>query len=189
MQIVVKRTDQTETNLNIGHTLMVAAAGQLRESKKGTFEYVIAQIGNLNIEGDKVQPAIMTALQEFLIAQLPSDAEVAMWLRTWDGRFFSIQHATKKTLKLEGESAQDFLDELSSEDYNKIVQAIDALIDGEEETKVRFAQIATEIQKSQVRLEIQKSELESLQYELEAQKKETASKREKILPTPATPSE
>ena len=182
MKVTVTRADQTTTDLNIGHTLMVSAAGQLRESKKATFEYVIAQIGSLKIEGDKVQPAIMTALQEFLIAQLPSDAEVAMWLRTWDGRFFGVQHATKKTLKLEGESAQDFLDEMSSEDYNKIVQAIDSLIDGEEETNVRFAQISTEVQKSQVRLEIQKSELESLQYELEVQKKETAAKREKIVP-------
>lgn len=188
MKVTVTRADQTTTDLNIGHTLMVAASGQLRESKKATFEYAIVQIGSLKLDGDKAIPSVMTSLQEFLIAQLPSDAEVSGWLRTWDGRFFAVQHATKKTLKLEGESAQDFLDELSSDDYTKIVQAIDALIDGDEETKLRYAQVATEIQKSQVRLEIQKSELESLQYELENQKNETAAKRDKLKPTETTTS-
>lgn len=178
MRIEVKRENAEIVTLNVGLSLMIAAADEVRESRRVAFEYAITQLGGVATLGEKAQAEIINTLREFLPTQIPLDPEVAAWLQSWEGRFFAVQHATKKTLKLDVSGAADLLDEISSADYLKITKAVDSLIYGEEEIAIRDSRIAVQIDLEETHLAIQEEKLNSLKIDLEAQKRETSEKRQ-----------
>lgn len=180
-----KNAPGQRVSLNVGPSLMIAASEKLREDKRNAFEFAIGQIGKSDVSGERASPAILSALSDFLGSQILADSEVAQWIQTWEGRIFTVQHGLKKADKEKTYSkseCEDLIDNMCKASYEQVIYAVDCLISGETQAKMRQVQISTEIARQEVRLERQRSELEAEKYQLEIQAMETASLAKRAAP-------
>lgn len=179
MKFSVKRADGSEVSLVIGISAIVSASQKLREAKKGIFEEALSKIAKSEIKDTVSENVILAALNDFVQGQLPDDMEAAKWMRTWEGKVAAVEHGLRNTVKLTYEEAQELIDEISSEDYSKIVLAIDSLIDGEDAAKIRASNLKAVIEMQQLQLDRQLSINEGERYRLEIQQAETQRLKEK----------
>lgn len=171
--------DDKKIPLNIGPSLMVTASEKLREAKKQNFEFAIGQIGKSDVTGEKASPVILTALGDFLGSQTVPDSEVAQWIRTWEGRLFTVEHAQKRfsrdtSVLITREDAESLLDGVSAEDYRQITFAVDCLIEGEKRASLFRAQIDADNELQQARIERQKVQVQTEQFKLQREQMEFA---------------
>ncbi len=115
---------------SIGYSLLNAASTKIKADRLASFranlEIIASQGPNANSND-----SIKRVLEEHIYTQIPSDDEVKQWLGTLDGKRFSLVYGTRnQPIKLNEETVDSVLDEMSEDEHSKLSYAVETLCFG-----------------------------------------------------------
>lgn len=164
----------------IGHSLMISAMNSLKKNRHEAFRATMAILGEQGPSVDTKDSAI-ALLQDHVRNQIPDDQEVKIWLLTFEGQKFALVHGTQKfPIKLNDDTADQALDEMSEEDHQRLISAISDICFGSQMAEINR-------QSENESLELAKAQLERLKANVAGYKKEAAEEKEKA--TTSSPDE
>ena len=156
----------------VGHSLMISAMNSLKKNRHEAFRATMAILGEQGPAVDTKDSAI-ALLQDHVRNQIPDDQEVKIWLQSFEGQKFALIHGTQKMpLKLNEDTADQALDEMSEDDHQRLVSAISDLCFGSQMAEINR-------QSENESLELAKLQLERLKSNVAGYKKEATEDKDK----------
>lgn len=160
------KLDGSTVKCRTGFGVIIAATEYLKEQRKQEYREsrdLLAEGGNSQI----IQEEITKLTSEFLKKQTPTTEEVYDWLQTTVGIRFFLKHGTKDgPKKLNDESTERLLDQMSEADFTSLVETIAELCYGKENYKnmrnLAEQKISLERQRQEKMLEVAQMELDVL---------------------------
>ena len=168
------RLNGSPSECSIGYSLLTAAFDYLKKERHSLFRATIEAIASAGASLDSKESVLMV-LEEHIRNQIPSDGEVKQWLITSEGQKFALIHGTRNyPTKLNSQTVEMVLDDMTEGEADAMVDAIGSLCFGAEMAKVNRESVTQMSRMSQLRLEDMKDEIEK------------AMKKEEPPPPPST---